>query len=505
MQTSFHAQAKLQHLLKLLISPLSLNPVRQVNGQRKCYCGRCRLFGSITGHNELFPRQKKFELLKFRFVTISRHGDSAAHKENGHAGESVQKQKGLHAFIPSTRSRVGAMLLAVVTVAGFVAIPLLGRGLAAAETSPTPPAATAVAGSSTATPAAPTPQPPAAAVPAIAAPRLRTRKLTTEELEWLDQIRSEALKAGISLSTVDRCLPLTIEPLLDVYEADRNQPEFKITFAQYLDRIVCEQRVHTGELMLEEHRDIFEEIASKYSIPENILAALWGVESSYGRICGKWDVIQSLFTLALTSDTPTRRAFFRNELMEAMHIWDAGHVAEGQMLLGSWAGAMGQCQFMPSSFRAYAIDHDGDGKADIWNSRADVLASIANYLSSHGWKKGQPYGQRVTLPPTIDSREFGLKVERSVDEWRSKFGVVTDVEGETPLPGNVKASLIAPDGPSGPAYLACANFRAVMAYNPSTYYATSVGDLAQRLAMRMKAKAAAAEAKAADAVANPTP
>eukprot|EP00898_Chlorokybus_atmophyticus_P000571 jgi/Chlat1/1514/Chrsp12S08683 len=271
------------------------------------------------------------------------------------------------------------------------------------------------------------------------------------------------------------------EPIPAVIEADRNQPEFKISFREYINRVVCDLRINEGVENFKQHGDLLKGVETRYGVPADILTALWGVESNYGRVTGDWDVMRALATLAMDTERPRRAAYFKNELIEALMIVEAGHVGTSGVLRGSWAGAMGQPQFMPSSFRAYAVDHDGDGCANIWDSRADVLASIANYLVRNGWQAGQPYAQQVTVPRGLDSALFGLKVDRTIDEWWD-LGLRSAIADEELPVSSLKASLVAPDGPSGLAFLVYPNFRAVMRYNSSTYYAASVGQLARAIA-----------------------
>jgi membrane-bound lytic murein transglycosylase B len=200
--------------------------------------------------------------------------------------------------------------------------------------------------------------------------------------EWLVDIREEAVSQGISKETLDSAFA-DVEPLEDIIELDRKQPEGKITLEEYIKRTVTSSRIKNGKNKLEENRTLLNEVAKKYSVPANVIVALWGVETSYGENTGYYNVINSLATLAYDG---RRSDFFRKELLNALKIMDAEKLSIDSFE-GSWAGAFGQCQFMPSSFLKFAVDFDKDGKRDIWFTEADIFASIANYLHSEGWNQ----------------------------------------------------------------------------------------------------------------------
>eukprot|EP00850_Spirogloea_muscicola_P013391 SM000090S24353 [mRNA] locus=s90:487642:489848:- [translate_table: standard] len=311
---------------------------------------------------------------------------------------------------------------------------------------------------------------------------------------WVAGVKEEAVGAGIRRAVVDAALA-GVRPAESVVEKDASQPEARLSAQDYIASVVSEPRISRGVSAYEEARLLLERVEAEYGVPAPILAALWGIESSYGQNCGSWDLIEALVTLAYNNSQascrphafPHRATYFRKELIYAMHIMeDMALTPQDWRLKGSWAGAMGQCQFMPSSYRAYAVDYDHDGTADIWSSQADVFASMANYLRKNGWQVGDPYGQRVEILGKIDRSLLGLRTKKPVREWETLHQVSPLCStGEPVLPADALASLLTPDGPHGYAYLACDNFRAIMRYNPSTLYAISVGELARNLAVRV--------------------
>jgi membrane-bound lytic murein transglycosylase B len=213
----------------------------------------------------------------------------------------------------------------------------------------------------------------------------------------------------------------------------------------------------------------------RFNVEPRFVVALWGIESDFGKVMGNYAVVSALATLAYDG---RRSSYFRGELISALRIVDQGHIRADNMT-GSWAGAMGQCQFMPSTFLGYAVDYDGDGRKDIWNDRADALASIANFISRLGWRGGEGWGREVMLPAGFDPSATGLEVKRPTGEW-SRLGVRSIDAG--PLAGREgEASLVMPDGAGGPAFLVYDNFRTIMKWNKSTYFATAVGYLADSM------------------------
>lgn len=298
----------------------------------------------------------------------------------------------------------------------------------------------------------------------------------TDFKTWLDKARAEAKSKGVSDTILDQAFA-GVKPIPRVIELDRKQPEGTMTFAQYKKRVISDARIAQGRKMYKKHRAELEKAAQKYGVPAQYLVALWGIETSYGNNTGGFGVIPALATLAYDG---RRSKFFRSELMNALKILEAGHIAPSKMK-GSWAGAMGQNQFMPSSFNAYAVDGNDDGRRDIWTSLPDVFASSANYLSRHGWNEEERWGRRVKLPSGFSKSLADLDVKKSLSEW-SRLGVTLPSGANIPTQPNLKASIVAPDGVGGPAFLAYDNFRVIMRWNKSTYFASSVGILADAIA-----------------------
>jgi len=293
--------------------------------------------------------------------------------------------------------------------------------------------------------------------------------------KWLADLRAEAALLGISASTLAALD--NIAPLERVLELDNSQPEFVQTFTRYIELRVTPGQVSRGQQLLQQHRVLLDEVRQRYDVQPHYLAAFWAIESNFGRATGGFSVLEALATLAYD---PRRSEFFRRELLTALRIIDDGHIAPERMS-GSWAGAMGQLQFLPSVFDRYGVDGDGDGRIDIWNSLPDVFHSAANFLSQSGWRGDQRWGREVLLPDNFDYRQSGTGVRKPLDEWRG-MGVTTLDGNPFPVVAGMEASVILPAGANGPAFLAYGNFRATMAYNPSTFYALTVGHLADRFA-----------------------
>lgn len=294
--------------------------------------------------------------------------------------------------------------------------------------------------------------------------------------DWLRELRSEALQRGISESTVNTALREVREPEPRVVELDRSQPEFTQTFSGYMRNRISDTRIQRGRALLAEHRQLFDRIEREYGVQPHYLVAFWALESNFGDFTGGFSVVNALATLAYDR---RRSAFFRNELLTALEILDAGHISPERMT-GSWAGAMGQCQFMPSTFSRYAVDGDGDGRIDIWNSLPDVFASAANYLSKSGWRGDERWGREVILPAGFDLSLTGSGVRKSVTEW-NRLGVKR-VDGSPLGNADMQGSLLLPAGIAGPAFLTYNNFRTILVWNRSDFYAISVGHLADRFA-----------------------
>lgn len=322
---------------------------------------------------------------------------------------------------------------------------------------------TAEGGASTASPPSVQPSSAQAAQPRVAFP------------DWLRALRAEALAQGIRAQTFDRAFERV--KLSDrVVELDSSQPEFTRQVWQYLDSAVNEKRVQNGRRKMQENAALLNRISQRFGVPAEILVAFWGVESDFGNSTGNFSVIDALTTLAYEG---RRAAYFRSELLAALRILDSGDIAPERMS-GSWAGAMGQTQFMPTVFLRNAVDEDGDGHRDIWGSMPDVLASTAKFVLANGWRPGESWGQEVRLPAGFPYEQAELSVTKPVSEWR-RLGV-TAVSGD--LTGDDPASILVLGGHQGPAFLARANFRAIMRYNPSTSYSLAVALLADRMAGR---------------------
>jgi membrane-bound lytic murein transglycosylase B len=292
---------------------------------------------------------------------------------------------------------------------------------------------------------------------------------------FLAGVRRDAIGRGIRASSVDAAFR-NVQFLPRVIELDRKQPERVLTFTQYIAKVITPQRKEDARQQLAENRVLLDAISRRYNVEPAIIVALWGLESDFGRLPGNFPTISALATLTYDG---RRGAYFRSELMAALRILDEGHIRVEEMT-GSWAGAMGGPQFMPSSFLEYAVDYDGDGRRDIWNSRGDVLASIANYIRGLGWRGGQSWGQDVLLPNGFNPGVAGLNARRPTGEW-SRLGV-RSIDASPLDPHESEASLVMPEGANGPALLVYANFRAIMKWNPSTYFAVSVGYLADSMA-----------------------
>jgi len=293
---------------------------------------------------------------------------------------------------------------------------------------------------------------------------------------YVEQLKQEAREHGISENAIERAFedPRFYERAVS---ADRNQPEFTITLDTYLPRAVPDWKVRQGVEKWREHEELLNQVAEEFGVQPRFIVALWGIETNYGGYTGNFRVISALATLAYEG---RREAFFKRQLMQALEIIDAGHI-EPEQMRGSWAGAMGQTQFMPSSFLSYAIDFDNDGKIDIWNSFPDVFASAANYLSQSGWDDTKTWGRQVTLPEDFDQSLAGLDTKKSLSRWQ-ELGVRRYDGSDLPT-RDIPASLIIPDDETGRIFLAYHNWDVLMRWNRSNYFVVAVGHLADRLQM----------------------
>lgn len=293
---------------------------------------------------------------------------------------------------------------------------------------------------------------------------------------FLASVREDGVKGGLKPETLSVLDNLT--PLDKIVEFDRRQPEFTLTFAPYLKAIMKPERIKKGRTLMRENRTLLAGIGKKYGVQPRFIVALWAIESGYGQSMGNYPVVASLATLAWEG---RRHAFFRNELMAALSIIDHGDVPADKMV-GSWAGAMGQCQFMPTTYLKFAQDWDGDGRRDIWRDRGDVLASAANYLSQLGWHDDQGWGRKVRVPHHFNAALVGLDKVKTMKQWHA-LGI-RNHDGKA-LPSLARnASLVITDDGKGQAFLVYDNFRSIMTWNRSTFFALAVGHLADALGRR---------------------
>jgi membrane-bound lytic murein transglycosylase B len=293
---------------------------------------------------------------------------------------------------------------------------------------------------------------------------------------FLDGVRAQAQRSGISPTILRQALA-GIQPNAKVLELDQHQPEFTMTWEQYRARIVSNQRILDGRMAWQHNRPLLQVIQSRFGVDPGVVVGIWGLESNFGTKTGGFNVVEALATLAWEG---RRASFFRSQLMDSLRILDRRDITP-QRMTGSWAGAMGQPQFMPDSYLRYAVDFDGDGRRDIWDSRADTLGSIANYLARSGWRAGEPWGQPVIVPAGFDASETGRERRRSLGEWM-RMGVRRP-DGSAFARPDATGALVLPDGADGQAFMVYANFGAIRRYNPSDFYALAVGLLGDAVAV----------------------
>ncbi|WP_415720902.1 lytic murein transglycosylase [Photobacterium ganghwense] len=293
---------------------------------------------------------------------------------------------------------------------------------------------------------------------------------------YVNVLKTEAREKGISEQTIQSAFD-GITFIERAVKADKNQPERKLTLDEYLPRAVPEWKKKQANQLYQEHKVVLDRIGQQYGVQPRFVVALWGVESNFGRLTGNYNVVEALTTLAYEG---RREAFFRNQVMAALEIIDAGHITAKEMK-GSWAGAMGQPQFMPTSFLAYARDGNNDGKADIWQTKDDVFASAANYLHEAGWNDEYTWGRQVSIPDNIDATLLGVQPEkgRSLSEWQ-KLGV-RRMNGQNLPDTAIDAWLIQPDDNHGRAYLVYGNYQSLLKWNRSHYFALAVSYLADSI------------------------
>ena len=306
-----------------------------------------------------------------------------------------------------------------------------------------------------------------------------------EYLQWLETLKTEMIERGISEDTIEEVYEQSYyHPKPEVVKIDRNQTEFVLTFTDYVNRVVNKKKVENAQVKYKELLPLFQDLEAKYNVPFNYLVAFWGMETNFGQIFGNYQVVDALTTLSYDTRRPK---FFREELYQALKIIDTWDIDYTKME-GSWAGAMGHFQFMPSTFNAYAIDYNGDGKIDIWHSFEDAVASAANYLQQAGWKKGEPWGMEVSLPWNFDYALTGRHIKKTAAFWK-KIGVKPVRGAKLPQDGKSLWAVIVPEGKKGKAFLVGQNFDVIMKWNRSENYALAIGILADYIQTQNQWKA----------------
>jgi membrane-bound lytic murein transglycosylase B len=293
--------------------------------------------------------------------------------------------------------------------------------------------------------------------------------------DCLQNIKAEAVRQGVPAAIADKAFQ-GLTPDQKVIDLDGKQPEFSLTYAKYVGGTVSADRIAKGQQRMAQHRALLDALQSEYGVPPQYIMAFWGIETNYGTYMGDFRVVRSVATLACMTK---RRDFFSNETVQALRILNMNHMTSEQMR-GSWAGAMGNMQFMPSTFTKWAVDRDGNGKIDIWTSLPDAFASAANFLRGIGFKPGLPSSEEVFLPKGFPLDQADSTIEKPVKAWAA-LGVKK--AGGGPLPASDEpSSILLPAGFRGPAFILYPNFKAVMNWNRSTLYALSVGILARQIA-----------------------
>ena len=294
----------------------------------------------------------------------------------------------------------------------------------------------------------------------------------------LANLQSQAIASGVSNATYQRYTQ-NLTPDYSVIDKLNYQPEFSTPIWDYLSGLVDDERVALGQKKLNEHRNVLNQVALTYGVPAETVVAVWGVESNFGDISGKYPLLQALGTLSCEG---RRQSYFRGEFFAAMRILQRGDLSESQ-LKGSWAGAFGHTQFMPSTYEELAVDFDGDGRRDLVSSTTDALASTANFLKKRGWQTGQPWGFEVTLPEGLSVAGESRRNKKSLAYWQSQG--VQRADGSPLIQGNLtessNAGLLAPAGQNGPVFLVFKNFDAIYSYNAAESYALAIAHLSDRL------------------------
>lgn len=291
---------------------------------------------------------------------------------------------------------------------------------------------------------------------------------------WLDKLKNEMIDKGISRKTIEKAYKNDyFHEIKEVALQDKKQPEFVLTSDKYINKLVNRNKVNLARKHYKELAPKYKDLCEKYGVPLNYLIAFWAIETHFGYNKGKYHLIDGLTNLSYKN---RRAKFFKKELYNVLKIMNDYNL-DGDKMLGSWAGAMGHFQFMPSTYNAYAVDYDNDGVADIWDNFDDAIASAANYLSKLGWKANEQWGQEVRLPWNFDYKLAGHKKYKTVKEWR-KIGVIGINGKRLKLPDEAMADIIIPDGRHGRAYITLSNFRRIMIWNRSTNYALAIVKLA---------------------------
>ena len=292
--------------------------------------------------------------------------------------------------------------------------------------------------------------------------------------DFLQDIRHQASAQGVSTATLDLALS-DLTPNPTVIKFDRTQAEFSQNFWKYLGSRVSDYRLKNGAEKLKQHQKVLQKNYQKYGVPPHVIVAFWGLETNFGTYTGDLSLVRSLATL---SHDQRRRTFFTQQLLTLLELIDSGKIPANAK--GSWAGAMGNVQFMPTNVKAYGVDADQDGEIDLWDNTQDIFASAANFLEKIGWRRGERWGREVVIPDAFNYQLANLKTKKTVNEW-SNLGVKT-ADGRDLPSSSMKASLLLPMGYNGPAFLVYQNFRAILRWNNSILYALSVGHLSDRLA-----------------------
>ncbi|ABZ76403.1 lytic murein transglycosylase [Shewanella halifaxensis HAW-EB4] len=293
--------------------------------------------------------------------------------------------------------------------------------------------------------------------------------------DYVVSLKQEALDKGVSLQTVNDVFP-KIKMFKKALASDKNQPENQVTLETYLPKVVPQSKVDTARALYKQHYPELEKIGKRYGVQPRFIVALWGVESNFGQYGGDYPILSVTASLAYEG---RREAFFREEFFAALKIAEREGIAFSE-LKGSWAGAMGQTQFMPSSYLTYAQDGDGDGKKDIWTNTSDVFASLAYYLQQTGWKASETWGRQVRVPKSFETDLADLKTKKSFNQWQ-ELGVRRFDGSNLPKRDDMQVSMVMPDGIMGRKYLVYDNYRSLLRWNNSDYFAITVAHLSERI------------------------